>query len=92
MYYKSKFFLRRNLLDRVLKAIMAIADKVRDEILQYIINRETAKTSKLSLDQIDKIEYLTLEGVLVFDQIRTIEQAKFIYSLLGKHSEINKDN
>ena len=92
MYYKSKLFLRRNLLDRVLKVIMAIADKIRDEILQYIINRETAKTSKLSLDQIDKIEYLTLEGVLAFDQIRTIEQAKFIYSLLGKHSETNKDN
>ena len=71
---------------------MTIADKMEDEIPQYVINRETGKKSELSLGQIDKIECLTLEGVLASDQNRMIEQAKFIYSFLGKHQKTNKDN
>ena len=85
MQCKSKFFLRHNLLERVLKVIMTIADNMKDEIPQYVINRETGKKSELSSSQIDKIECLTLEGVLASDQNRMIEQAKFIYSFLGKH-------
>ena len=92
MYHKSKFFLRRNLFDRILEVIMTISDKIRDEILQYFINREAAKISVLSLCKIGKFEYLTLEGVLPSDQSRMIEQAKFTYSLLGTHSEINKND
>ena len=38
---------------------MAIEDKVRDEKLQFDINREAAKISALSLGKIDKHEYLT---------------------------------
>ena len=37
---------------------MAIDDKIRDEKLQYNINREAAKTSALSSGKIDKYEYL----------------------------------
>ena len=64
---------------------MTIAGNMKDEIPQYVINRETGKKSELSSSQIDKIECFTLEGVLASDQNRMIEQAKFIYSFLGKH-------
>ena len=37
---------------------MTIDDKIRDERLQYDINREAAKISALSFGKIDKQEYL----------------------------------
>ena len=37
---------------------MTIDDKIRDEKLQYNINREAAKISALSSDKIHKHEYL----------------------------------
>ena len=40
---------------------MTIVDKVRDEKLQYEINREAAKISALSSGKIDRYEYLTDE-------------------------------
>ena len=63
---------------------MTIDDKIRDEKLQYDINREAAKISALSSGKIDKHEYLTGEEILFSDQRRVIEQVKFIYSPLGK--------
>ena len=39
---------RKNLSERIQKLIMVIDDKIRDEKLQYYINREAAKTSALS--------------------------------------------
>ena len=66
---------------------MTIDDKIKDEKLLYDINRETAQISALSSDKIDKYEYLTVEKILPSDQSRIIEQAKFIYSLLGKAFE-----
>ena len=59
---------------------MAIDDKIRDEKLQYNINREVAKISALSSGKIDKYEFLTGEEILSSDQRRVIEQTKFIYS------------
>ena len=58
---------------------MTIDDKNRDEKLQYDIKREAAKISALSLDKIDKYEFLTVEETLLSDQSRTIEQAKFTF-------------
>ena len=46
---------------------MAIDDKIRDEKLQYDINREAAKISALTFGKIDKYEYLTCEEILPFD-------------------------
>ena len=66
---------------------MAIDGKIRDEILQYDINREAAKISALSSEKIDKYEYLTGEDILPSDKRRVIEQAKFTYSPLGKALE-----
>ena len=63
---------------------MAIDDKVREEQLQYDINRKAAKISPLSSGKIDKYEYLTGEEILPSNQKQIIEQAKFPYSLLGK--------
>ena len=59
---------------------MAIGDTIRDEKLQYNINREAAKISALSSGKFDKYEYLTGEEILTHDQRRVIEQAKFAYS------------
>ena len=63
---------------------MTTDDKIRDEKLQYDINREAAKISALSSGKIDKYEFLTGEVILPSDQNRIIEQAKFTYSPLGK--------
>ena len=66
---------------------MTINDQVRDEKLQYDINREAAKISVLSSRKIHKYEYLTGEDILPFNQQQIIEQAKFTYSPLGKAFE-----
>ena len=63
---------------------MTIDDQIRDEKLQYDINRETAKISTLSSGKIDKYECLTGEEILSSNQKEIIEQAKFTYSLVGK--------
>ena len=39
-------------------------DKIRDEKVQYDVNREAAKISALSSGRIDKYEYLTGEEIL----------------------------
>ena len=55
---------------------MTIHDKMKNEKIQFDIDREAAKTSALSSGKIDKHEYLTGEEILQFDQNRIIEQAK----------------
>ena len=52
---------------------MTINDQIRDEKLQYNINREAAKISALSS-----------EDILPSNQQQIIEQATFTYSPLGK--------
>ena len=66
---------------------MAIEDQIKNEKLQYDINREAAKISALSSGKIDKYEYLTGEEILPSNQRQIIEQAKFTYSPLGKAFE-----
>ena len=63
---------------------MTIDEKIRDQKLQYDINREAAKISALSSGKIDKQEYLTGEEIILSEQSREKEQAKFTYSPLGK--------
>ena len=43
---------------------MTIDDKIRDEKLQYDMNREATKISALSSRKIDKYEFLTGEEIL----------------------------
>ena len=66
---------------------MTIEDQIKDEKLQYDINREAAKISALSSGKIDKYEYLTWEEILLSNQQQIIQQAKFNYSPLGKALE-----
>ena len=63
---------------------MTIDDQIKDEKIQYDINRESAKISVFSSGKINKYEYLTCEGILPSNQKQIIEQAKFTYSPLGK--------
>ena len=74
---------------------MTINDKIRDEKLQYNINREAAKISALSSGKVGKYEYLTGKEILPSNQQKMIEQTKFTSSPLGKAFgfwETNKKN
>ena len=66
---------------------MTLEDQIRDEKLQYNINREAAKISSLSSWNTDKYKYLTGEEILPSNQQKIIEQAKFTYSPLGEAFE-----
>ena len=60
---------------------MTINDQIKDEKLQYNINREAAK---ISSGKLHKYEYLTGEDILPSTQQQIIEQTEFTYSPLGK--------
>ena len=66
---------------------MTIEDQIKDEKLQYNINREAAKISALSSGKLDKYEFLAGEEILPSNQQQIIQQAKFNYSPLGKALE-----
>ena len=66
---------------------MTIEHQIRDEKLQYDINREASKISALSSDKIDKYEYVTGVEILPSNQQQITEQTKFTYSPLGKSFE-----
>ena len=66
---------------------MTINDKIRNEKLQYGINREVAKISALTSGKIHEYEYLTGEDILPSNQQQITEQAKFTYSPLRKAFE-----
>ena len=57
-------------------------DNIRDEKLQYKINREAAKIFALSSGKIDKMNILKVNKYYLLSQI--MEQVKFTYSLLGQ--------
>ena len=65
---------------------MAINNQIRNEKLQYDLNKEAAKIIAWSSGKIHKYEYLTGEDILLSNQ-QQIEQAKFTYSPLGKAFE-----
>ena len=56
---------------------MDIDDQIKDEKVQYGINREAAKLSALSSGKIEKYEYLSCEEILPSNQKLITEQAKF---------------
>ena len=61
---------------------MTIDCQIRDEKLQYDINRKATMISALSPNKIDKYEYLTSQEILPSNRQQIIEQAKFTYSPL----------
>ena len=66
---------------------MTINEQIRDEKLQYDINRKAAIISAKSSGKLHKYEYLTGEELLPSNQQQIIEQARFTYSPLGKAFE-----
>ena len=66
---------------------MTINDQIRDEKIQYDINREEAKISALSSGKIHKYECLTYEDILPSNKQQIIEQVRFTYFPLGKTFE-----
>ena len=64
--------------------MMTINDQIKDENLQFYINREAAKISALSSGKLHKYEYLTDEDILPSNQQQITEQTKFTNSPLGK--------
>ena len=56
-------------------------DQIRDEKLQYDINRKAAKISAWSSNKIDKYEYVTGEEILPSNQEQIMQQVKFMYSI-----------
>ena len=52
---------------------MTIDDEIKDEKLQYVINRQAVKISVLSSGKINKYEYLTGEEILPSNQKQVIE-------------------
>ena len=77
----------KNILEWIYNKIMPTGDQIKNEKLQYDINRKAAKISALSSGKIDKYEYLTGEEILPSNQKQIIEQAKFTYPPLGKAFE-----
>ena len=66
---------------------MIIDNQIRDEKLQYDINREATKISALSLGKIDNYEYLTGKEILPSSQQQIIQQTRFTLSPWGKAFE-----
>ena len=69
---------------------MGINDQIRNEKLQYDINREAAKISALSFGKIHKHEYLTGEDILPSNQQQIIEQKQNLLILLWENLLKNK--
>ena len=67
---------------------MTINDQIKDEKLQYDINREAAKISALSSGKLHKYEYLTGEDILPSNQQQIIEQT---YLLILLQEELLKN-
>ena len=66
---------------------MTINDQIRDEKLQYDIDRKAAEISAKSSGKLHKYEYLTGEEILPSNQQQIIDQVKFTCSPLGKAFE-----
>ena len=63
---------------------MTINDQIKDEKLQYDINREAAKISALSSGRTHKYKYLTGKDILPSSNQKIIAHTRFPYSPLGK--------
>ena len=66
---------------------MTINNQIRDEKLQYDINRKAAEILAKSSGKRHKLECLTGEDILPSNQQQIIEQDRFTYSPLGKAFE-----
>ena len=82
--------LEKNILTYICNKIMTTNDQIRDEKLQYGINKKAAEISPLSSGKIENSEYLTGKDVLLSNQQQIIERTKLTYSPLVKVFEKKK--
>ena len=66
---------------------MTMDDQIRDEKLQYDINRAAAKISGLPWGKISRNKHLTGDEILLTQQHTLIEEVKFSCFHLGKAFE-----
>ena len=72
---------------------MTIDYQIRDEMLQYDINREASKISALSSGKVNKYGYLTGDEILPSNQKQIRGQAKFhLFSSWQSFWKSNKNN
>ena len=79
--------MEKTFLKSVYNKTVTIDNQIKDEKIQYDINREAAKISVLWSGKIDKYEYLTGEKILLSNQKQIIEKANFTYSPVVKTLE-----
>ena len=72
-YATYLLYFRKNLLEWMYDKTITIDDQIKDENIQYEINREAAKISALSSGKINKHEYLTGEEILPSNQKQVIQ-------------------
>ena len=63
---------------------MTIEDQIKDEKLQYDINREATEILALSSGKLDKYEYLTGEEILPSNQRQIINKLNLLILLWEK--------
>ena len=66
----------------LIERVNILDDKIKANKAQYDFDREAAKISELSSDELEKYEYLT--GGSLGYKSDVIQKAKFEYSPLGK--------
>ena len=59
---------------------MAINDQIRDEKLQYDINKEAAKISALSTGKLHKYKYLTGEDITIYPSTNIRTSQIYLFS------------
>ena len=69
---------RKILFNNNMIKMMTINDQIRDEKLQYDVNREAAKISGLSSGKIYKYEYLTCQDILASNQQKIMEETNLL--------------
>ena len=70
---------------------MTIDDKIKDENLQYDVNKEATKMSPLLSGKVNKYEFLTGEEILQFIKVEQQKELRLQNLLSRKHLKKKKN-
>ena len=70
---------------------MTIDDKIKDENLQYDVNKEATKMSPLLSGKVNKYEFLTGEEILQFIKVEQQKEPSLQNLLSRKHLKKKKN-
>ena len=70
---------------------MTIDDKIKDENLQYDVNKEATKMSPLLSGKVNKYEFLTGEEILKFIKVEKQKELSLQNLLSRKHLKKKKN-